>query len=213
VSIHEYAVASGYLGSALGVVMVVPQITRVARHPSLPGVSPLSWAVTAISCLGWMTYGIRVGEVPQIPGNLLLIAGAITVVVLVNLHTGHARRTMLLAGACVTQLAIVWTMPARDVGYYAFSIGLFSTLPQLYDSVGNWRARRNSGVSVSTWSVRIGSQICWLFYAVGTFDVAVALSACVGLSTAIALVCLEMAARSAAADARPVVSPVFAEAA
>lgn len=210
-TIHEYAVAAGYVGSVLGVVMVVPQIARVARHPSLPGVSALSWSLTTISCLGWMTYGIRTRALPQIPGNVLLIVGAVSVVLLIDAGTARGRRATLLAGACAAQLVMVWMIPASDVGYYASLIGLFSSLPQLYDSFGNWRARRDSSVSVSTWILRIASQICWLLYAIGTVEVPVGIAAGVALSTAIALVTLELAARSAAA-AQSVSSP-FAEAA
>lgn len=210
-AVNEYAVAAGYVGSALGVVMVVPQITRVARHPSLPGVSALSWSMTTISCLGWMTYGFRTGALPQIPGNVLLILGAVSVVLLIDAGTARGRRATLLAGACTVQLAIVWTIPANDAGYYASLIGLFSSLPQLHDSIGNWRARRDSGVSVSTWSLRIASQICWIVYAIGTVDVPVGVAAGVALSTAIALVTLELAARSAAAAQS--LSSAFAEAA
>src|ERR1019366_9228007 len=77
---HEIAFGFGYLGAALGVVMVFPQIVRIVRHPSLPGVSPISWALTVFGCLLWFTYGLRSGALPQLPGNLLLICGAIAVV-------------------------------------------------------------------------------------------------------------------------------------
>lgn len=196
-TINEFAVGLGYLGSALGVAMVVPQIVRIVRHPSLPGVSPLSWALTSMACLGWMTYGFRMGATPQIPGNVLLVSGALAVVLLVNGTIPRGRRALLLASAAAALLAIVWLIPADSVGYFAFTVGLFASWPQLYDSIGNWRARLNSGVSVSTWNLRIASQVCWLTYAVGTSDLAVGISACVALSTAAAMVALELMARAA----------------
>jgi len=196
VTIHEFALGLGYLGAALGVIMVVPQIARIVRHPSLPGVSPLSWALTSVACLGWLIYGIRTDAAPQIPGNVLLVSGALAVVLLVNVPTPRRRRTLLVGAACAAVVAVTLVIPADSVGYFAFGIGLFSGIPQLVDSIGNWRARITSGVSVSTWALRIGSQACWLAYAVGTSDVAVGISACVMLSNAVAMVVLELTARS-----------------
>jgi uncharacterized protein with PQ loop repeat len=195
---HEIAFGFGYLGAALGVAMVVPQIVRIVRHPSLPGVSPISWALTAIGCLLWMTYGLRSGALPQVPGNVLLVGGAVAVVLLVKSPTSRARRAVLLAlGAAVLE-ATVWVIPPQGVGYLAFAIGTVSTWPQLYDSFGNWRAHINSGVSLSTWGLRIASQVCWLSYAVGTSDLPVGIGATVALLTGVAMVALETAARAPA---------------
>jgi uncharacterized protein with PQ loop repeat len=197
VTIHDLAVALGYLGAALGVLMVVPQIVRIVRHPSLAGVSPLSWSMTSMACLNWLIYGLRTDATPQIPGNVLLVSGAVVVVLLIHHPVSRARRAALLATTNAVLVAIAFIIPADTVGYFAFGIGLFAGLPQLADSIANWRGHINSGVSVGAWALRISSQSCWLAYAIGTTDLAVGISACVVLSTAIAMVCLELAARSA----------------
>jgi uncharacterized protein with PQ loop repeat len=176
--------------------MVVPQIVRIVRHPSLPGVSPISWALTVFACLLWMTYGLRSGALPQIPGNVLLVCGAIAVVLLVKSPTSWARRAVLLALGAGLLEATAWVIPPEGVGYLAFGIGTVSTWPQLYDSFGNWRAHINSGVSLSTWGLRIASQVCWLAYAVGTSDLPVGIGASVAGLTGIAMVALESAARA-----------------
>lgn len=195
---HEIAFGFGYLGAALGVAMVVPQIVRIVRHPSLPGVSPISWALTVFGCLLWFTYGLRSGALPQLPGNLLLICGAIAVELLMKSPTSRARRGLLLALGAGLLEATASVTPTQGVGYLAFGIGTISTWPQLYDSVGNWRAHINSGVSLSTWGLRIASQVCWLAYAVGTSDLPVGIGACVAGLTGIAMVALESAARAPA---------------
>jgi uncharacterized protein with PQ loop repeat len=193
---HEIAFGFGYLGAALGVAMVIPQIIRIVRHPSLPGVSPTSWALLIFACLLWMTYGLRTGALPQIPGNVLLISGAVVVVLLVKSPTSPARRGLLLAlGAGLLEVT-AWVIPPHAIGYLAFAVGTISTWPQLYDSVGNWRAHINSGVSLSTWALRIASQVCWLTYAVGASDLPVGIGAAVALVTGIAMVWLETAARA-----------------
>jgi len=195
---HELAFGFGYLGAALGVAMVVPQIVRIVRHPSLPGVSPISWALTVFGCLLWFTYGLRSGALPQLPGNLLLVCGAIAVVLLVKSPTSRARRAVLLAVGGGLLETTGWVIPTQAVGYLAFAVGTVSTWPQLYDSVGNWRAHINSGVSLSTWALRIASQVCWLAYALGTSDAPVAVGACVAGLTGVAMVALETAARAPA---------------
>jgi uncharacterized protein with PQ loop repeat len=192
---HAASVAFGYLGSGFGVVMVLPQIIRVVRHPSLPGVSPLSWSLTALSCLAWLTYGLRTAAAPQVPGNILLISGAAAVVLLVPADLSRQRRALLLAACASAVLTAAWIVPAQWSGYLGFSVGLFSSWPQLYDSVGNLRARITSGVSVTTWALRIAAQLCWLTYAIGTTDVPVMISASVGLASSSALVVLESVAR------------------
>jgi uncharacterized protein with PQ loop repeat len=191
------------VGAALGVAMVVPQIVRIVRHPSLPGVSPMSWALTTLACLSWMTFGIRTGATPQVPGNVLLVSGAIAVVLLANAPMARHRRGLLLAAGAAALVGVAWVIPAHTVGYFAFGVGLFSVWPQLYDSIGNWRARVSSGVSVSAWGLRIASQMCWLAYAIGTDDVPVGIAATVTLSTAIATVALEVAARAPAFTGEP----------
>ena len=195
---HEIAFGFGYLGAALGVAMVVPQIVRIVRHPSLSGVSPISWALTVLGCLLWFTYGLRSGALPQLPGNLLLVCGAIAVVLLVKSPTSRARRAVLLAVGGGLLETTGWVIPTQAVGYLAFTVGTVSTWPQLYDSVGNWRAHINSGVSLSTWALRIASQVCWLAYALGTSDAPVAVGACVAGLTGVAMVALETAARAPA---------------
>lgn len=185
----------GYLGSAFGVLMVVPQIVRVLRHPSRGGVSALSWGITTVSCLAWLSYGLRTSSLPQVPGNTLLVTGAAAVVVLVPGTLSRFQRAARLGGCAAAVLTLAWTLPATLVGYLAFGIGLFSSLPQVYESIGNWRARLISGVSVTTWSLRIISQLSWLGYAVLALDIPVIFSSCVGLTTAMTLVALESAAR------------------
>jgi uncharacterized protein with PQ loop repeat len=198
---HEIAFGFGYLGAALGVAMVVPQIVRIVRHPSLPGVSPISWALTVFGCLLWFTYGLRTRALPQLPGNLLLVCGAIAVVLLVKSPTSRARRAVLLAVGAGLIGSTAWVISPEAVGYLAFAIGTVSTWPQLYDSIGNWRAHINSGVSLSTWALRIASQMCWLAYALGTSDTPVAVGACVAGLTGVAMFALETAARAARAPA------------
>jgi len=200
---HELANMAGYLGSTFGVVMVVPQVARIARHPRLPGVSAISWSVTAIACLSWLIYGIRTNSPPQIPGNILLVTGATLVVLMVPVSLARSRRALSLGGVAAVVVAASCALPAHMVGYLAFSIGLFSSLPQVAESIANYRTRTTSGVSMTTWLLRMASQFCWLAYAFGVLDLPVMISACVNIAGASTLIALEYAARTARPAAYP----------
>ena len=192
---HEAALTLAYLGAALGIAMVVPQIVRIVRNPRMSGVSPTAWALLGLGCLMWMTYGARVGVLPQIPGNIILISGAVIVVMLVPSDRSRAYRLVPLAAAAITLFAVAMLIPAQDVGYLGFSIGLVSSWPQVYDSIQTWRAGSASAVSVSSWLLRAASQVAWLGYAIGTGDRPVVIGASLGLFTATSLIGLEWRSR------------------
>lgn len=190
-TLHAFALGLGYVGATLGVFMVVPQILRTVRHPTLGGVSPVAWAMTVLGCMSWLIYGIRTVTVQQIPGNVLLVAGAAAVVLLVPSAASRARRAWTLGAIASLLLTVDFVLPPRGVGYLAVAIGLVSAWPQVYDSVSTWRAGVRSGVSLSAWTVKAISQACWLTYAVAAMDVPVLISATVACSTAVLLVVLE----------------------
>jgi uncharacterized protein with PQ loop repeat len=201
-TLHAFALTLAYLGATLGVVMVVPQILRTLTHPTLGGVSPVAWAMTVLGCSMWLTYGVRTGTVPQIPGNILLVSGAVAVVLLVPSHVSRRRRAVSLGVVLAALETVAWVVPAHSVGYLAASIGFVSAWPQVYDSVVTWRSGVRSGVSITTWSLKLVSQTCWLTYAVLVGDVPVAISATVAFGAAATLVTLETL--TAARQTRPV---------
>jgi uncharacterized protein with PQ loop repeat len=195
------AAATGYLGSALGVAMVVPQILRTLRDRKLPGVSALSWALTATACTAWLFYGIRTGEIPQIPGNVLLVSGAVAVVLLVPSRTRSPIRALALgtAGTLIGVLAFV--APADVIGGIGGAIGVVSGLPQLVRSVR--RTAAVSAVAPLTWALRVASQASWLTFAVLLHDLVVAFSAVFLLTNALLVLVFETVRRPAAVIAAP----------
>jgi uncharacterized protein with PQ loop repeat len=201
--VHDLAVIAGYIGAALGVSMVVPQIIRTFRNRALPGVSALSWALTALSCMTWLLYGFRADEIPQIPGNALIVSGAVVIVLAVPSVTSMSARAVRLAipALVITGLAVV--LPPTLIGFLAFGIGLVSAVPQLVESL--LRSNRNaSAVSMLAWVLRAASQVCWLLYALARHDITVTISATFILSSSVLLVMSEQRRRpepEAAADA------------
>lgn len=188
-----FAAATGYLGSALGVAMVVPQILRTLRDRRVPGVSALSWALMAIACTAWLLYGIRTAEIPQIPGNVLLVSGAVVVALLVPSRTSQPVRALGLAVAGVFLGVLAFLAPAAAIGGIGGAIGVVSGLPQLVRSAR--RTAAVSAVSPLAWGLRSVSQACWLSFALLLDDVVVALSAILLLTNALLVLLLETTRR------------------
>lgn len=203
--LHTLGVAAGYLGAALGVVMVIPQIVRTYRNRARPGVSALSWALTALSCFTWLLYGIRASVAPQIPGNVLLVSGAVVVALAVPASLGPRWRAAGLAGAALVLVLVASVVPPTAVGFVAFGIGIVSTLPQTLRSVFAPRAAV-SAVSVPTWLLYAASQVCWLIFALLVHDLVVLISAVFILTSSLVVVVSERRRarrRGAIAASRP----------
>jgi len=195
VTVHTLALTLAYVGSAIGVSMVVPQIVRILRHPAMTGVSPWTWAMTAVSCTGWMTYGVRSGSLPQIPGNVLLVSGAIAIVLLVPAAWSRQVRALALLGSMVLVVAVSTRLAPETVGFLALAIGLGSMWPQVIETVWLRRGMGPSALSLTSNSLKIGSQLCWLSFALLTTDVPVVISASMALSTNAAVSLVELSRR------------------
>jgi uncharacterized protein with PQ loop repeat len=182
--VNEFANAAGYIGAALSVGMVVPQLIRTLRHPGLGGVSAISWLFTAAGCFAWLLYGIKGQIWPQIPGNTLIIPGAAAIVLAVP-----ARLLAATTGALV--VTAVLARP-DDLGYLAFGLSLVSALPQTITSVSRRRDGR-SAVSIPAWAMRGASSGCWLFYGVMMHDRPIVVSSLVTLASVAVVITAECA--------------------
>ena len=205
--LHGFAEALGYLGSALGVAMVVPQIVRTYRDRTLGGVSASSWALTALSCFTWLLYGVRSAEVPQIPGNVLLVSGAVVVVLAVPSLRSVPFRAVSLGASGAVLAVVAFLVPVTAVGLIGFGIGLVAGLPQIVVSLS--RRAGDSAVSLLTWSLRIACQLCWLVYAVLIGDHVVTVSASFLGVCAVVVLSAELVRRPAATPAPAATSPVL----
>ncbi len=175
------ALLLAYTGAAIGVAMVVPQIQRILANPRMGGVSPWTWALTAVSCTLWLTYGLRSGSMPQIPGNVLLVSGAVAIVLLVPARWGPARRAAALLGTGVALVAASTAITPEQVGLLAFALGMVGIWPQVYETVWTGRGQGPSALSLTSNALKIASQVSWLTFALMTDDRPVVLGACSAL--------------------------------
>ena len=202
-TVTTLALGLAYVGSAIGVAMVIPQILRILRHPSMGGVSPWTWAITATSCVLWLTYGVRSGSLPQIPGNVLLVSGAVAIVLLVPAMWSRALRALLLVTVTGTLVLVSTQLAPEQVGFLAFGIGVFGMWPQVYETVWARRGMGPSAISITSQGLKLASQSCWITFAVLTLDVPVIVSALMALSTNTVVTAVELRRRRDAASALP----------
>lgn len=195
--LHTVALSLAYLGSAIGVAMVLPQIRRILRHPSMGGVSPWTWAITATACVLWLTYGVRAGILPQIPGNVLLVSGAVAVVLLVPAPWSRTRRALVLAAVTTSLVAFSALLQPEQVGFLAFGIGVTGMWPQVFETVWTQRGRGPSALSLTSSTLKVVSQACWLSYALLAHDVPVVVAATITLSTNALVTMVELSRRRA----------------
>jgi uncharacterized protein with PQ loop repeat len=197
----------GYLGALLAVLMVLPQLVRTIRHRELRGVAPSSWGLMAVGCLAWLVYGIRTDSPTQIPGNVLLIGGAVAVVLLVPHAWTPARRGGALAAVGLVVVVAACSVPPLTAGFLALGISLTSALPQIAESYGNRRAPEAAGLSLVAWTMRLAANSCWIGHALLAHDLPILVAASMGFLTTSTVFALTVSSRMAADD-EPVLQPV-----
>jgi uncharacterized protein with PQ loop repeat len=190
--VHAFAIAAGYIGAALSVGMVIPQLFRTLRHRSLGGVSAISWLITTAACFTWLLYGVKGHVWPQIPGNALIVPGAAAIVLAVPARLSVAKRAGLLACTAGALILVAALIPPDVLGYLAFAISLVSAAPQVVTSIARRREGR-SAVSIPAWLMRGVSQMFWLYYALILHNGPTLISAVVVLVSVAVVIGLESA--------------------
>ena len=207
VDLQNFALFLAYLASAIGVLMVAPQILRIVRHPHLGGVSPWTWALTAVGCSLWLTYGLRSHSLPQIPGNVLLISGAVAIVLLVDARWSRPLRALLLVIVTGLLVALSTALTPEQVGFLAFGLSLTGMWPQVFETVWLRRGRGPSALSMTSQVLKLVSQVLWVTFAVLTFDTPVIVSAVVAITANTIVALVEWTRRREAARTESPVTP------
>ena len=184
-----------YIASAIGVVMVAPQIARIVKNPTHGGVSPWTWAITSVSCSLGLTYGLRTGSMPQVPGNVLLVSGAVAIVLLVPAAWSRRRRALGLVAAAAALILVSTRLSPEEVGFFALAIGLTGMWPQVYETVWLRRGQGPSAISMTSQVLKLASQSLWMTFALITIDVPVIVAATMTLSTNLVVTVVEYARR------------------
>ena len=88
----------GWTATAVGTVLGIPQLVRLARTRNVEGLSLAGWqAILAIN-LGWTAHGIRIGQPPQIVASAFSLVATLPILYLLARELGRRTLPTLLPG-------------------------------------------------------------------------------------------------------------------
>ncbi|GGQ85347.1 SemiSWEET transporter [Couchioplanes azureus] len=214
------------MAAGLSVTLLWPQVWTSAVRRRTAGLSPTAtWLGVALP-LGWIEYGLLIGDPVQIVTNTVTgLAGlAILVALLVARPDLRRRRTGLGAASGATALLAVTAaaaglayLPGSDDRALGSALGvaltgavLLANLPQPLALLRD-RGQDLSGVSGLRWGLSAAANLCWAGYAHDTGQSAVLVCSLAGLiSCLVVCVVLVMARRPAPVSAAAVPAGVVA---
>jgi hypothetical protein len=213
--------ALGCLGAALSIALPWPQVWRCWAGRRTTGLSAgASWLGVALP-IGWITYGLLLGDRIQVVTNTVTgAAGLAVLVALLGARLDLRRGRKLLAtaaGAAIVLAAVALSglaaaLPGYDGAEIAPLLGgllagasVVAAFPQPVSLLRD-RTQDLSGLSPLRWQLAAGACASWFGYGLATGQVAVWASASAGLLSAL-VVCAVLVVRGAAGSAPDVVVP------
>jgi uncharacterized protein with PQ loop repeat len=209
--------ALGCLGAALSMSLPWPQVWRSVAHRRTTGLSATACWLGVAMPIGWITYGLLIGDRVQVVTNSVTGGAALSILVTLLLTRLELRRGRALVvsaagaagvlGASALSVAAA-ALPdlegpdaARALGAVLAAASIVAAVPQPLSLLRD-RTQDLSGLSPLRWRLGAAASGTWAAYGVVTGQGAVALSAGVGLAGA--LVICTMLARNASAAPAPV---------
>lgn len=214
------ASALGCLGATLSIALPWPQVWRCWAGRRTTGLSAsATWLGVALP-IGWITYGLLLGDPIQIVTNLITgTAGIAVLAALLGARLDLRRGRKLLvtaAGAAVVLTAVALSgalaaLPGYDGPHVAPLLGgllagtsIVAALPQPMSLLRD-RTQDLSGLSMLRWQLAAAAATAWFGYGLATGQAAVWASASAGLAGALIVCVMLRRSRAALAATRPVV--------
>jgi uncharacterized protein with PQ loop repeat len=206
--------ALGLLAATLSVSLPWPQVWRSCAQRRTTGLSATAVWLGVAMPIGWITYGLLVGDRLQVTTNTVTGGAALAVLVSVLLTRFDLRdrRTLLAtagpAGVVVATAAgsaLVAALPGvsgkQAAGVLGVVLALAATLSAIPQPLALLRDRAQdlSGLSPLRWRLGLAACTCWALYGLRLGEAAVWASALVGLLSA-GIVCAVIAARRPAGE-------------
>ncbi|GID91746.1 SemiSWEET transporter [Amorphoplanes digitatis] len=199
---HSSAVL-GWLGAALSMTLLWPQVWRSVAKGHTNGLCAVAcWQGVAMP-VGWIVYGLLTGEAVQVVTNTVTgLAGLLILAVLLvkrgelrsgrRLLTGAAGAAAVVCAAALSAALAATThlgtpRVATALGLVLAVAATLSAVPQPLSLLRD-RTQDLAGLSPLRWRLSAACTACWSAYGVATGQVAVWLSASVGLAAAL-IVC------------------------
>ncbi|MGY1777687.1 SemiSWEET transporter [Geodermatophilus sp. SYSU D00804] len=206
----------GIVASTLSIAVVWPQVRLSCRHGRTRGLSPTgSWLAVALN-LAWLTFGLLAHDPAQVVTNAVVGAGnaAVLAALLLTQPALRTRRVLArtasgaaglaaLAGGCLVavDLGAAPAAAAAVLASVAAVVGVAAAVPQPLGLLRD-RTQDVSGLSPVRWWLGAGSCAAWTGHGLAAGQVAMALSAAVGLACAL-VTCAVLASRRTPAPVVP----------
>jgi uncharacterized protein with PQ loop repeat len=195
--------AFGILGAVLSMSIAWPQVYRSCVRRRTSGLSATACMLSVAMPLGWITYGLLIGDRFQVVTNTVSASTglAILIALLVTRPAARAGRALLasagaaggvllaILGSAASALAPQVSGPraAGVLGMVLAAVSLVSAVPQPLALIRD-RDQDISGLSPLRWTLAASACGSWLAYGIGVGQPAVWASALVGLTSAL-IVC------------------------
>ena len=151
----------GFLGGAIGVSAGLPQVYKILKLKHTDGLNRTAWSLILTASTAWAAYGVRIDSISAITCNL--IAAVINSFIVFKIISHRIRFFIPLYSALV--FYSVLNIP--EVLLTFILIGFtFAQLPQVINSIDNYRTAKNSAVSLATIIAALVSYLCWATYGV-----------------------------------------------
>jgi hypothetical protein len=186
-----------------------PQVWRSCAQGRVTGLSATaSWLGVAMP-IGWIAYGLLIGDRLQVVTNVVTGGAGVAVLVALllarlDLRTGRpllitagasagvvVAALLSVAAAALPQVTGAHVAPA--LGVVLAAAAMMSGVPQPLSLLRD-RTQDLAGLSPLRWRLGLAACACWSIYGLSTGQAAVWVSALVGLASA-AIVCAVIAAR------------------
>jgi uncharacterized protein with PQ loop repeat len=139
-----------------------PQVSRIALHRNVSGVSPTTWTLMLVAHVAWTVWAGSVGVVAAVIANVLAATGCVAVLLSISRHSNLSpwRSAWSAAGSAVVSGLIYFVGGGVPLSIALTTLTGFMVLPQVI------RAFRfdPSGISSVTWWLAVASSVAWSLY-------------------------------------------------
>ncbi|MEU4688114.1 SemiSWEET transporter [Actinoplanes sp. NPDC023714] len=190
----------GTLGAALSMSIAWPQVYRSCVRRRTSGLSATACMLGVAMPLGWVTYGLLIGDPFQVVTNVVASSTGLAILMALLLTQPHLRtRKALLTSAgtaagvltAIVVIASLAALPqisgpaaAATLGTVLACVSFVSAIPQPLALLRD-RTQDLSGLSPLRWRLAAAACASWLLYGLGAGQPAVWASALVGLTSAL----------------------------
>jgi uncharacterized protein with PQ loop repeat len=212
--------ALGCLGATLSMTLPWPQVWRSCIGRRTTGLSAAACWLGVAMPVGWITYGLLIGDRLQVVSNSVTgLAGfAVLAALLVTQPSLRSRRVLATSAAGAIVVLTAAGAAASFGGPSAASVlggvlavtAILAAIPQPLSLLRD-RTQDLSGLSPLRWRLAAGACASWFAYGLATAQPGVWLSASAGLASAL-IVCVTMSLRRSAAAPPVGVAPAAAPA-